>query len=235
MLSLSKFYLFVAAFLYVAPAMAQLNAKQTASLDQYIAERSRAPQMTPAVAGQLTAGMSQRLDALENKILPIAIILGRAMTDLKRLEGELVKTIEEVDKGQLDINPYADKGWVAITRKDMNRVCCEMKAGVGLEAHGFGAPAGSSSTTQAAPASPAPAQGFRRSDSGGSGSFDSDSGVDGTTYDTVQPQGRRGAGGGGRGAGGGGGGRGSGGGGGGGSSGGGGGGGKRGGGGGRGR
>jgi hypothetical protein len=106
---------------------------QTQALDQYITERARSPQMTPVTIAQMTNGINGRLNELENKVLPISVLLNRAMNDLQGRGTELESHLNEIKSGKYNVNPYTDLTWLADVRKDAKKLCCQIKANPAMQ------------------------------------------------------------------------------------------------------
>lgn len=113
--------------LVVGSVRAEIPPSNSSAIDQYISERKRIQSQAAPVVDKLGTQALTKLDDMEKRLFPIIVFIDRQNAEILSGEASIDRAMKEL-KEQSKFNPYDDKDWVAKSHKDLQQLCCEIKA-----------------------------------------------------------------------------------------------------------
>lgn len=102
-------------------AGAGLSPSQHRAIDGYIQTADAARR------AQVEAPLQEHLQRVEDTVLPLSVIMSRAITVLGDRGKDLGLFLEELRTDPHLVNPYVDEAWKKTTRKALDTLCCTIK------------------------------------------------------------------------------------------------------------
>lgn len=104
-----------------------LTPVQQASIDQQIAERqATAPAGAPGVES-VPEDLKKKIDEILTKVAAVADSLKESIVDLEQVIPVIDESIRRAKEAKLDKLPFEDEAWVASVRKEIEKLCCEVR------------------------------------------------------------------------------------------------------------
>lgn len=120
-------FLLLPAFVRAEP----LIPAQEQTLSAYISERNQA--RLSGATQVMNEAFERRLQGVEEKVLPISILVQRAIKELNSKSESVEKLLADVKGGKTAVDPYKDAGWLASTREETKDLCCKIKGNPNLQ------------------------------------------------------------------------------------------------------